>query len=166
MKGKRSSFSRARVAYVIGRLDRALRQSMGQVTARLGLTVAQYTALSVLQARGPLSNAQLARRTFVTPQAMNEIAKALVAKRLIARGTDPDHQRIIRLRLTAKGEGALEGCRSGIERVEARMLQRLSAAERAQLRMLIDECIAQLEQGERGSGEAGHGAGDQGAAPA
>ena len=145
MKGKPPASAQTRVAYAIGRLDRALRQSMGQVTAQEGLTVAQYTALSVLQARGPLSNAQLARRTFVTPQAMNELAKALVGKRLIGRGADPDHQRIVRLRLTAKGEGVLERCRGGIERVESRMLQPMSAGERGRLRLLIDLCIAQLE---------------------
>ena len=43
-----------RIAYSVGRLDRALRRRMGAVTARHGLTVAQYTALSVLEARGRL----------------------------------------------------------------------------------------------------------------
>ena len=52
----------ARIAYSVGRLERAVRRRLAAVTRRFGLTVAQYTALSVLHARGPLSNAQLARR--------------------------------------------------------------------------------------------------------
>ena len=37
------------------------------------LTLPQYTALSILRRSTGLSNAQLARRTYVTPQAMIEV---------------------------------------------------------------------------------------------
>ena len=38
-----------------------------------GLTTLQYTTLSVLGRRGELSNAQLARRAYMTPQSMSEV---------------------------------------------------------------------------------------------
>ena len=42
-----------------------------------GLTTLQYTTLSVLGAAGELSNAQLARRSYMTPQSMSEVIEAL-----------------------------------------------------------------------------------------
>ena len=46
-----------------------------------GLTTLQYTTLSVLGRQGrPLSNAQLARRAYMTPQAMSEVIEALESK--------------------------------------------------------------------------------------
>ena len=135
----------SRVAYVIGRLDRAVRQRLGEVTSRFGLTVAQYTTLSVLAARGSLSNAQLARRAFVTPQAMNEIVAAMVRKGMVARRPDARHGRIVRISLTGKGSQVLRECDVAARRVEAQMLAELPQKKRALLLGLLGECVAALE---------------------
>ena len=82
-----------RVSYVIARLDRAIRRGIEERLAPHGLSVSQYTALSVLRNRPGLSNAQLARRTFVTPQAMNEVVASLEDAKLIKREVDPNHRR-------------------------------------------------------------------------
>ena len=50
-----------RLTYVIGGLDRLLRRHMTDALAPLGITLAQYTALSVLEARGASSNWPSAR---------------------------------------------------------------------------------------------------------
>jgi DNA-binding MarR family transcriptional regulator len=147
-EGKRkekTTLPQSRIAYAIGRLERVVRQSLGVVTRRFGLTVAQYTALSVLQARGELSNAQLARRSFVTPQAMNEILKAMTASGMVARRPHARHGRIVQIALTAKGERILRRCDAAARRVELAMLVRLSPAERTRLRERLWTCIAALE---------------------
>jgi len=134
-----------RIAYSVGRLDRVLRRRMGKVTTRHGLTVAQYTALSVLDARGPLSNAQLARRSLVSPQAMNEIIEAMAAKRLVLRRPDPLHGRIVQIALTAKGATVLAKCDEAVQRLEGHMLAALSEAQRRQFQVLLRGCIVALE---------------------
>ena len=71
-----------RVSYVIARLERAVRQGINERVRPYGLTTLQYTTLSVLGRGRPgdgLSNAQLARRSFMTPQAMGEVIEALEA---------------------------------------------------------------------------------------
>jgi len=55
------------LAYVIGRVDHGIRREMRRRLTDHGLSVQQYTALSVLRSRPGLSNAQLARRSLVTP---------------------------------------------------------------------------------------------------
>jgi DNA-binding MarR family transcriptional regulator len=134
-----------RIAYSVGRLDRALRLRMGKVTARHGLTVAQYTALSVLSARGRQSNAQLARRSLVSPQAMNEIIEAMAAKRMVLRRPDPLHGRIVQIGLTAKGEAVLAKCDEAVQQLEGEMLAALNETQRKQLRGLLRSCIVALE---------------------
>lgn len=139
----------ARIAYAVGRLDRALRRRMNGVTTRHGLTVAQYTALSVLSARGRQSNAQLARRSLVSPQAMNEIIEAMVGKRMVLRRADPTHGRIVQIGLTAKGEAALAKCDAAVQELEGQMLAGLTEGQRRQLKGLLRSCIVALEAGPR-----------------
>jgi len=148
----------SRIAYSVGRLDRALRQRMGKVTTQYGLTVAQYTVLSVLQARGRLSNAQLARRSLVSPQAMNEIVEAMAAKRLVARRPDPEHGRIVHIAITARGDAVLAKCDEAVRRLEGEMLTGLNETQRRQFQALLRSCIGTLERNASGEhGRTGNG---------
>ena len=91
----------------VGRLDRALRREIGALVAPFGLTVPKYTALSILRDRPGLSNAQLARRTYVTPQSMNEVLMALEADGLIIRSRSAEHGRVVEAVLQrARARGA------------------------------------------------------------
>lgn len=123
-----------RLTYLIASLDRLLRRQMGDALAPIGITLAQYTALSVLETRGALSNAQLAMRSFITPQSANEVTSALANRGYVAREGDPNHGRVILLRLTEEGAAVLRECERAVRPVERRMVGELSSddAERAQ----------------------------------
>ncbi len=138
--------AQSRVAYAVGRLERALRRRLGEVTGRFGLTVAQYTALSVLAVRGPLSNAELARRSFVTPQAMNEIVAAMQRKAIVARAPDARHGRIVRISLTRKGARMFRRCDAAALSLEEQMLAALPQAQRQMLPELLRQCVAALKE--------------------
>jgi DNA-binding MarR family transcriptional regulator len=151
-----TTVAQSRTAYAIGRLERALRQRLGEVTRRAGLTVAQYTALSVLHARGELSNAQLARRSFVTPQAMNEIIKAMASAGIVEQQPHAAHGRIVEISLTSKGKRVLRTCDAAVEQVERAMLAQLSQAERDRLRASLWICIEALESRDKHKAGPGH----------
>ena len=85
-------------------MDRVVRRHIDDVVKAKGLSVNQYTTLSVLDHRSGLSNAQLARRALVSPQSMNEVLLALERRGLVRRNAHPDHGRILQSRLTAKGD--------------------------------------------------------------
>ena len=137
--------ARPRVSYLIGRLDRALRRRLGEALAPGGLSISQYTVLSVLQARGELSNAQLASRAFITPQAMNEVVQSLEALKLVTRRQDPSHGRIVQLTLTSRGLHTLRECDTAVRALEQSMLARLSEPERETLSTALNACIQTLE---------------------
>jgi DNA-binding MarR family transcriptional regulator len=135
------------VSYVIGRLDRALRRHLDEGVGRHGLTVLQYTTMSVLRARSGLSNAQLARRSFMTPQSMSEVLARLEQKGLIRRGPDPDHGRILRVELTDAGHEILAACDRVVDEIEETMLAQLSGDERAALASGLTRCVRMLGAG-------------------
>jgi len=140
-----------RIAYAVGRLDRALRRQLAALTATAGLTVAQYTVLSVLHARGRLSNAALAQRALVSPQAMNEIIQALVERELVERSAAPGHRRIVHLALTARGAALLGQCDREVRRLERGLGAAFSRRERAALGRMLRHMTEWLEahQGSR-----------------
>ena len=133
------SGSVVRIAYLIGRVDSALRRAIWEAVSPMNLTLQQFTALSVLRGHDHLSNAELAERTFMTTQ-------ALVRKALIMRRPHPSHGRIIQLRLTAKGEALRSRADAAVLRVEQRMLARLTAATRHGFREHLKACLRALDE--------------------
>lgn len=99
----------------------------------------------MLRAQDGLSNAQLARRSLVTPQSMSEALSQLVVQGYVRRRADPDHGRIIRTELTAAGSRALERCDRAVDEVEREMLVDLDAGEVAALRRAVTRCGRALE---------------------
>lgn len=116
------------VAYLMGRTHQALTRRMRNALASIGLSVAQYTALSFL-VRGSLSNAQLAERAMISPQAANEMVKTMSARGWITREPDSSHGRIIRIGLTEEGEAVLNSGHACVAEIEAAMLAGLRPAQ-------------------------------------
>jgi DNA-binding MarR family transcriptional regulator len=123
----------ARISYVVARLERAVRTAINERVRPYGLTTLQYTTLSVLGRRGSLSNAQLARRSYMTPQSMSEVIEALERKGLIERNQHPNHRRVMPARITATGIKVLEACDEAVDAMEEEMLRELAPAEREAL---------------------------------
>ena len=136
-----------RISYVVARLERAVRTEIDQRVRPLGLTTLQYTALSVLQTRKGLSNAQLARRSYLTPQTMNEVIAILQEKGLVTKSPDPNHGRILRLEVTAAGERLLAKCDREVAEMEEQMLGELSGDERQRFRAALTACVHGLGAG-------------------
>jgi DNA-binding MarR family transcriptional regulator len=136
-----------RLSYVIARLERALRRELADRIQPHGLTVPQYTTLSVLRARSGLSNAQLARRSYITPQTMSEVIAALEEKGLVEREPDPGHRRILRIKVTAKGRRVMARCDAAVEAMEEAMLAELSQDDRDRLIASLRTCVHSLGAG-------------------
>jgi DNA-binding MarR family transcriptional regulator len=133
--------------YLVGRVDRIVRRAINEVVKAQGLSVSQYTTLSVLARRSGLSNAQLARRALVSSQSMNEVLLALEQRGLVRRRAHPEHGRIRQARLTAKGHKLLAACDTEVSQVEAAMVHELSTREQAALRCCLLACVHALNGG-------------------
>jgi DNA-binding MarR family transcriptional regulator len=140
-----SADARPRVTYLVGRLNRILRRRLAEVLVPFRLSVPQYTTLSVLHARGNLSNAELAKRAFITPQAMNEVIQGLEARKLVTRRASSSHGRIVQLLLTQRGLDVMHECDVEVHRLEQSMLAGLTAAEKKMLGTALATCAHALE---------------------
>jgi DNA-binding MarR family transcriptional regulator len=137
---------RPRLTYLVGRLDRALRKRITEAVRPFGVSVSQYTVLSVLRTRNQWSNAQLANRAFITPQAMNEVVQARETQKLVTRRPDPSHGRIVQLTVTARGAETLRKCDAAVRALEKVMLAGVSDEAREALRSSLVNCVKALEQ--------------------
>lgn len=135
------------LSYLVGRADRVLRRAMNEVLASHSVSLNQYTTLSVLERRGGLSNAQLARRSLVSPQSMNEVLLTLEQRGLVRRRAHPDHGRILQAQVTAKGRKLLSACEAEVAALEERMVRAVSPEDRRTLRRALLECVHALDGG-------------------
>jgi DNA-binding MarR family transcriptional regulator len=133
------------ISYIVARLERAVRREIGRLVGPRGLSVAQYTTLSIMRSRNGLSNAQLARRLWVTPQSMNEVISALERMGLIERVPDAGNRRILRTALTPVGRETLAACDADILAMERRMLGDMGDDEHDQLVATLETCVLRMD---------------------
>src|ERR1700685_1385222 len=113
------------VGYNLKITQHRLRQRLDAELARLGITAPQNAVLLAVAGNPRISNAELARAAFVTPQTMQAILVNLERGGLIVRSPHPGHGRVIMTALTKEGEKAVvEGAKAsqGGERQSLSML--------------------------------------------
>jgi DNA-binding MarR family transcriptional regulator len=136
-----------RISYIVKRLELAVRAHLDIICRQCGITTTQYTVLSVLRVNPGLSSAQLAVRSFVSPQSGNQMVAALESAELIKRVPDKVNRRILRAGLTPKGQRILEACDGAVRDLETLMFTGLSGADLTLLRRALNQCIVNLSDG-------------------
>jgi DNA-binding MarR family transcriptional regulator len=115
--------------YLIKQVELAVRVRLEAVTRDEGLTVAQYTALTVLERRPRLTSAQLAKNSFVRAQTMSAVTAELEDRGLVSREQGPSHQRRQLLSVTATGREVLARLLPHVTRIEEQMVSALDAQQ-------------------------------------
>lgn len=146
--------SDASLIYRIGRVDQGIRKEMRLRLAEWDVSVPEFTALAVLKRRPGLSNAQLARRSLVTPQSMNEILVKLEERELVRRQVDPDHARILRAVLTTEGQELLAVAEPVVVSIQDQLFAGISDADRQVLSDALGSAMTKLRSGHARSARA------------
>lgn len=136
----------ARISYLIKWVEKGVRSRLDTILQPMGVTTPEYTTLSVLRRRSGLSSAQLARRAFVSAQAMNQIVVSLERAGWIQRTPDPDNSRTLRAELTREGRTLLSACDKATAQVERTLLSRLTESEIESLRATLEICAGALTE--------------------
>ena len=130
-----------RATYLIKQLEWAVRAHLDEIMRSYNLTTLQYTALSVLAHHPGMSAAQLARRSFVSSQAANEMVSALERKGLVERGVDESNRRALKVYLTDRGSEVLAGLDAHVDQLESDMFAGVSSTKEAQFRTVLRSCL-------------------------
>jgi DNA-binding MarR family transcriptional regulator len=133
------------VSYLVARLDRLLRLWLADALAPFAVSLPEYTAMSILGRRAGLTNAQLARRTYVSPQAMQQITEGLIARGLILRAPDHSRGRVLPATLTDAGRDLLARCDEAVDGLEERMMGSLRPGARQAFFESLLDCIGGLK---------------------
>ncbi|MEU8230528.1 MarR family transcriptional regulator [Actinoplanes sp. NPDC048967] len=135
------------VGYVLKEAAVALRAAMDAVLRPLQLTVPQYSCLELLGQRPGLSNAELARGTFVTRQSMNVVLQGLEERGLVTRPATAARGRELPAELTPAGRDQLLAASTAVRAVEKRMCAGLSPARQQDLLDTLAACARNLSPG-------------------
>jgi DNA-binding MarR family transcriptional regulator len=130
--------------YAVKQVELAVRARLDEQLRGSGITVPQWTALTVLARREGQTSAELARNAFVSAQAMGDLVAALDRGRWITRTPDPAHGRRVLIGLSDEGWSLLERLAPIAAEVEASMVEGFDDTERAVLRALLNRCRTNL----------------------
>jgi DNA-binding MarR family transcriptional regulator len=121
-----------------------MRLRLDDITRQFELTTRQWTALSVLAQYPGISSAGLARLTFVSPQAANELVTTLERKGFLKRSVDRSNRRRLEVELTAKATRALDECDRLVDQLERQVFSGLDPEQEVQFRWLLQTCLQAL----------------------
>jgi DNA-binding MarR family transcriptional regulator len=138
--------SELRTSYLVGRADRVLRARLEESLAAAGVTLNELTVLSVLAARPGLSNARLARRSLVTPQAMHKVVRSLEDRGLVRRSSAAAGGRSLEAVITDAGRQLLADLEPLLTAVESAYLAPLDASERVAFESMLRR-VSRLDSG-------------------
>jgi len=133
------------LGYQVKRLQQALRARMDGVLAEHGLTMPQYSVLAQLAERPGISNADLARLSFVTPPTMIRIVTTLEELGLLSRVDRPAEGRARATQLSPAGERLLAAASAAVAVVDAVLWNATSDADRPAVQAWLTAAAAQLE---------------------
>ncbi len=142
----------ARVGYLIKRAQTVLHDAMSDALGSHDLTVTQFAVLTALDEEPGLSNADLARRAFVTPQSMHAVLQELERLQFVVRRPHPQHRRVLQAALTEAGGRTLTSAANAVNALEEQMLRTLSSPARSELARALSSCIDSLTEASASSG--------------
>jgi DNA-binding MarR family transcriptional regulator len=126
------------LGFLLSRVTNALR---AEVTATaldpVGLAFPQYICMRILSKYPGRSNADLARDTNVTPQAMNMVLRRLEDRGLVTRPARVASGRSLPARLTREGKDLLARTDSDVRAAERKLLAALTAEQRQEFKRVL-----------------------------
>jgi DNA-binding MarR family transcriptional regulator len=145
VKSQENNATVDRIGHLVSLLERLMRKEISEALIPINLTLQQYAALLILNNNEKISNAKLAKRSFMTPQSANEMVLALEEKALVIRQPDENHGRIIHIMISKEGKKLLRKADAAVLDIEQRMLKAIGGNDRAILRDQLIACISALK---------------------
>ncbi len=123
-----------RIGYLLRQAQVAARNGFDRALAEFGLTLPQFSAMTIVDAYDGLSSADLARLSMLTPQTVNQVVRTLEDRGLVRRTAHAVHGRVLCLSLTGAGKALLPKARRRVYRIEKQMVAGLPRRDEAVIR--------------------------------
>ncbi|MFF2629113.1 MarR family winged helix-turn-helix transcriptional regulator [Kitasatospora griseola] len=124
-------------SWLVGRVAARGRGLVADAIAAEGLKLMHHAVLAATAEYGPVTQADLCRRTAVDPKDMVGILNHLQTEGLVLRTPHPSDRRKNAVTVTAEGTAVLARCGALAEAANAELLAPLAPDEQAQLMALL-----------------------------
>lgn len=126
------------LGYLLHRVASALRAEVtAGVLDPLALTFPQYICMRLLSKSPGRSNAELARDSNVSPQAMNTVLHSLEERGLVSRPASVSSGRSLPADLTRAGRELLARTDDGVRAAEQRLMSKVGADQRREFKRIL-----------------------------
>ena len=125
------------LGYLLYRVTAELRPAVTAELGPLGLALPEFVCLRLLSIFPGQSNAELARHTNVSPQAMNNVLRALQDIGAVERPASVASGRALPAQLTAAGTALLKRAEAAVRVADQRVLANLTPEEQHELKRLL-----------------------------
>ena len=132
------------IGFALKRLQQALRSRMDAALAVHGLSTPQYAVLALVAEYPGISNAELARRSFVSAPSMLRLIDGLSKAGLIARASPTPELRSRGTALTSVGRRRLAAVRDQVEAFENLLLEQAEPDQAEIIMNWLRDCAEQL----------------------
>lgn len=125
------------LGYLLYQAVATLRPHVTAELRPLGIGLPEFVCMRNLSIWPEQSNAELARRASVSPQAMNMVLRGLEELGVIARPVSVSSGKALPARLTRKGHALLKRAEAAVQAADELLLSKLSSTERSELKRLL-----------------------------
>jgi len=125
------------LGYLLYQAVATLRPRVTAELRPLGIGLPEFVCMRNLSIWPEQSNAELARRASVSPQAMNMVLRGLEELGVITRPVSVSSGKALPARLTRKGHALLKRAEAAVQAADELLLSKLSPTERGELKRLL-----------------------------
>lgn len=136
------------IGYLLRQAHAAHRIRMERSLQDMGLTLPQFSVLTMLAAYPGASGAELARVSLLTPQTMSVIVANLERAGAVLRRPHQEHGRIQIIEITEAGQELLARCKLAAKSAEEALLAGVSHTDESVVRRWLVQIAKNLEAGE------------------
>jgi DNA-binding MarR family transcriptional regulator len=127
------------IGYLLRQAHSVHRIRMERSLHDVGITLPQFSVLTMLAAYPGASGADLARLSLLTPQTMSVIVGNLQRTGLISRRPHEQHGRVLIIEITEEGLQLLARCKLAAQQAETALLKNVSVADEVAIRRWLTE---------------------------
>jgi DNA-binding MarR family transcriptional regulator len=135
------------IGYLLRQAHAAHRVRLERSLLDMGLTLPQFSVLTMLAAYPGASGAELARLSLLTPQTMSVIVGNLERAGAVSRRPHAEHGRIQVIEITAAGLELLARCKLAAQSAESALLSGVTPTDEMAVRRWLVQVAKHLDAG-------------------
>jgi DNA-binding MarR family transcriptional regulator len=140
-----------RILQSLRRIIRAVDIHSYKLSSKYKITGPQLACLLTIKDNGPLSNAKLAKKVYLSPSTVVGIIDRLEEKKLVERNRDSKDRRLVYISITSEGQKLIDAAPSLLQDTLSEALVELPEIEQVSITLALEKLVDLMEAGHIGA---------------